>query len=105
MPYCRSNLRQHPAQPTPAGARTGRLPRSGLELQTTLAGSFSQRLDATMEAVTGTVECDLLDPGSLGSSGDCLTDLGGGVSIAAVLQAFHHGGLGGRCRGKTLRTV
>src|SRR5690606_18910323 len=92
----------------PGRARRETAPAAGtksLELQATLAGGVGQGLDAAVVAVTGTVERDLLDTGGLGLLGDRLADLGGGVGVLAVLQAFLHVGLHGRGGSQDLRAV
>src|SRR5690606_7377883 len=90
--------------PRPARNRAGGWNKS-LELQATLAGGVGQGLDATVVAVTGAIEGDLLDTCSLGLLGDRLADLYGGIGVLAVLQAFHHVGLHGRGGSQDLRTI
>src|SRR4051812_34814321 len=102
----RQKWRRRPMQPASAGSAVwGRIPTLQSELQAAFARGIGQRLDAAVVAVTGTVECDLLDAGGLGLLGDRATDLDGGLRVLAVLQALAHVGLGGAGRRKDLRAV
>src|SRR5436190_14468626 len=61
-----------------------------LELQSTGAGSVRQRLDATVVAIAGPVECNLFDALVLRLLRDALTDQFGGLAVRAVLQLPAH---------------
>src|SRR5690606_3263748 len=76
-----------------------------LELQATLAGGVGQRLDATVVAVTRTVERDPFDAGGARLLRDRLADPGGGLDVLAVLQALADVGLGGAGGSQDLRAV
>src|SRR5512135_1384014 len=61
-----------------------------LELQAMFARSISQRLDATMVLVAGTVECDCGDTCAFGLFGDTFADHCSSSSVAAVANALAH---------------
>src|SRR5690606_4812102 len=95
---------RRPARPAPAGRARGSGP-AGSELQATLAGGVGQGLDAAVVPVARAVEGDLLDAGGLGALGDDLADLGRGLDVLAVLQAFLDVGLQGVGGGDHLGAV
>ncbi|KAG1448813.1 hypothetical protein G6F57_016769 [Rhizopus arrhizus] len=94
---------------TQAGEQAGRGPKAPcpypLELQAGFAGGFCQGLDAAVVAVARTIEGNLLDAGGLGTLSDDAANLGGGIGVLAVLQAFHDVGLGGVGGSQHLGTV
>src|SRR5688572_26767421 len=103
---------QFPATPgtTCAGRNVARRgdesPRlQALELQAAFARRIGERLDATVVAIAGTVEGNLLDAGGLGLGSDRMANLDGGFGVLAVLQAFLDVGLQGRGRSQDLGTV